>query len=50
MERINKAGGWLPYVDRHATILAGVVKKCAPALPEEIVAEIATYVAPAGGY
>ena len=49
-DRVKAAGDWKAYARKHQRVLAGLVSKCAPRLPDDAARHVVGYYCPEGGY
>jgi len=49
-DRIKAAGDWKAYARKHQRVLAGLVRKCAPRLPDDAARHVVGFWTPPGGY
>ena len=48
--RVKAAGDWKAYARKHQRVLAGLVRKCAPRLPDDAARLVVGFWTPPGGY
>ena len=49
-DRVKAAGDWKAYARKHQRVLAGLVRKCAPRLPDDAARHVVGFWTPPGGY
>ena len=48
-DRVKAAGDWKAYARKHQRVLAGLVRKCAPRLPDDAARHVVGFWTPPGG-
>ena len=49
-DRVKAAGDWKTYARQHQRVLAGLVRKCAPRLPDDAARHVVGFWTPPGGF